>query len=282
MIIFRSYLELIRFNRPIGTLLLLWSTLSALVIASQGMPNIKIMIIFILGVFLTRASGCIVNDLADKKFDFYVKRTQNRPLVSGALSVKQAVYFFVILIFCCLFLVLQLNITTILLSFVALFLMILYPYTKRFFPLPQLFLGLAWSWSTVMAFTAVDASISLICVLLFLANWFWTVAYDTIYGMVDMDDDVYIGVNSTAVFFKDNTFYFVLFCQCVTVLIWSIIGYILEYNLFFYGSLCAMVLSFCYQDLLITQQKRALYLKAFLSNHWIGLLLLISIIFQYQ
>ncbi len=209
----KPYLSLIRFDRPIGSLLLLWPTISALVLASNGRPPILVSTVFILGVILTRSAGCIINDLADIKFDKYVERTKNRPLVLGTVSKKSALILFVTLIGIALFLaILVLKTETLLMSIPALILLISYPFMKRFFAIPQIYLGVAFSFGILMAFIEIKGQINLSGWLLFITNLFWTLGYDTIYAMVDLDDDKKTNIKTSAKTLGKNVVLFIAIC----------------------------------------------------------------------
>ena len=197
----KLYLQLIRFDKPIGTLLLLWPTLCALWLAAEGMPEPKLLAIFLLGTFLTRSAGCIINDLADRHVDGAVQRTSNRPLVIGTVSEKEALTLFIVLMLLAFALVLFTNALTIQLSLVAVILASSYPFMKRYTHLPQVVLGAAFSWGIPMAFAAQTGALPPALWLLYCANLLWTVAYDTEYAMVDRDDDILIGVKSSAILF---------------------------------------------------------------------------------
>ena len=192
---------LMRMDKPVGIYLLLWPTLWALWLASVGMPDWDVLVIFVLGVVVMRAAGCVINDIADRKIDGHVKRTVARPLITGQVSLRQAWALFAGLLLCALVLVLQLNIQTLYLSFVAVLLASAYPFLKRYTHLPQVALGAAFSWAIPMAFMAVNQHVPLWAWWLYVANLAWTVAYDTQYAMVDRDDDLNIGVKSTAILF---------------------------------------------------------------------------------
>lgn len=196
-----AYLRLARMDRPIGTFLLLWPCLMALVLAAGGMPDLKVLIIFVIGVVVMRACGCIINDYADRKLDSHVERTKSRPLASGEVTVKEALILFVVMGLLAFGLVLMLNPLVVQLSFVGIILTIIYPFTKRFTNMPQMFLGVVWSWSIPMAYAAQLGTVPVEAWWLFAANWCWTVAYDTMYAMVDRDDDLKVGIKSTAILF---------------------------------------------------------------------------------
>src|SRR5471032_1126696 len=233
----RDYCRLMRIDKPIGSLLLLWPTLWALWLAGGGMPSLKVLIVFVLGVFFMRAAGCVVNDYADRKFDGHVKRTANRPLPSGAITGKQAKILFVGLVLASFLLVLTLNRMTILLSLAGLALAWVYPFVKRVSNLPQVVLGAAFGWSIPMAYAAVSETVPLSCWLLFAANICWTVAYDTQYAMVDRDDDLKIGIKSTAILFGrfDNLINGIL--QLIMLMLMAIVGHLSQLGAPFYWSL---------------------------------------------
>jgi 4-hydroxybenzoate polyprenyltransferase len=270
-----------RIDKPIGTYLLLWPTYWALWIASDGWPNLHLLLIFSLGVLIMRSAGCVINDYADRKIDGKVERTKNRPLVNGMMTPTEAINLFGILIGMALGLVLMLSWSTIYLSVVALFLAALYPFMKRYTQIPQVFLGAAFSWGMIMAFSEVQGEIPLVAWLLFTANLCWTVAYDTIYAMVDRDDDVQIGVKSTAILFGNNDTRMIGFLQLITLaLLWTV-GDILAFGWPY--QLCLIVAAglFSYQQLLIFNRKRDDCFQAFLHNHWVGLIIFVGVTIEY-
>jgi 4-hydroxybenzoate polyprenyltransferase len=268
-------------DKPIGTYLLLWPTYWALWIASDGWPNLHLLIVFSLGVFIMRSAGCVINDYADRKIDGKVTRTKNRPLVNGMMTSKEAINLFGILIGMALGLVLTLSWPTIYLSVVALFLAALYPFMKRYTQLPQVFLGAAFSWGMIMAFAEAQGEIPVVAWLLFLANLCWTVAYDTMYAMVDREDDLKIGVKSTAILFADNDKRIIGFLQLLTLgLLWTV-GDILAFGWPYQLTLVVAGALFSYQQLLISNRERDTCFKAFLHNHWVGLIIFVGILFEY-
>ena len=270
-----------RMDKPIGTYLLLWPTYWALWIASDGWPNLHLLIVFSLGVFIMRSAGCVINDYADRKIDGKVERTKNRPLVNGMMTSNEAINLFGILIGMALGLVLTLSWPTIYLSVVALFLAALYPFMKRYTQLPQVFLGAAFSWGMIMAFAEAQGEIPLVAWLLFLANLCWTVAYDTMYAMVDREDDLKIGVKSTAILFADNDKRIIGFLQLLTLgLLWTV-GDILAFGWPYQLTLVVAGALFSYQQLLISNRERDACFKAFLHNHWVGLIIFVGILFEY-
>ncbi|PKI16385.1 4-hydroxybenzoate octaprenyltransferase [Colwellia sp. 12G3] len=270
-----------RMNKPIGTYLLLWPTYWALWIASDGWPNLQILLVFSLGVFIMRSAGCVINDYADRKIDGMVERTKDRPLVNGMMTPTEAINLFGVLIGMALGLVLMLSWSTIYLSVVALFLAALYPFMKRHTQLPQLFLGAAFSWGMIMAFSEVQGEIPLVAWLLFTANLCWTVAYDTMYAMVDRDDDVKIGVKSTAILFAENDKRIIGFLQLITLaLLWTV-GDILAFGWPYQCCLIVAAGLFSYQQLLIVNRERNACFQAFLHNHWVGLSVFVGIAIEY-
>ncbi len=270
-----------RMDKPIGTYLLLWPTYWALWIASDGWPNLQLLLIFSLGVFIMRSAGCVINDFADRKIDGEVERTKNRPLVNGMMTSIEAINLFGLLIGMALGLVLMLSWPTIYLSIVAVFLAAIYPFMKRYTQLPQLFLGAAFSWGMIMAFSEAQGEIPLVAWLLFTANLCWTVAYDTMYAMVDRDDDVKIGVKSTAILFAENDKRVIGFLQLTTLgLLWTV-GDILAFGWPYQLCLIGAAGLFSYQQLLIVNRERDACFQAFLHNHWVGLIVFVGIAIEY-
>jgi 4-hydroxybenzoate polyprenyltransferase len=276
------YLELIRFNRPIGTYLLLWPTLWALWFAAKGMPDLKILLIFVLGVFVMRSAGCAINDFADRKIDAYVKRTKDRPLATGKITPKEALMVFVVLALIAFVLVLQLNLTTILLSFVAVLLAASYPFMKRYHSLPQVHLGAAFAWAVPMAFSAITGEAPpLIAWLVYLATMLWTTAYDTMYGMVDREDDLKLGMKSTAILFADKDKLIIGMLQLLTIILLLIIGYLTSRGWIYYLGIASAAGFFIYQQQLIKDREPQACFKAFLNNHWLGMVVFIGLAFDY-
>ncbi|SIS39812.1 4-hydroxybenzoate octaprenyltransferase [Neptunomonas antarctica] len=275
------YIDLTRFNRPVGSYLLLWPTLWALWIAAQGIPDLKILAIFIIGVFLTRSAGCVINDFADRKIDAHVKRTSQRPLVTGRISSKEALTLFAVLMLLAFGLVLLTNKMTIMMSFGGLFLASLYPFMKRYTHLPQIVLGAAFGWAIPMAFTAINESIPAIAWLIYIAKILWTVAYDTMYAMVDRDDDLKIGVKSTAILFGDLDKIIIGILQLLTLAILLIVGIQLDFSSVYYAGVLIAAALFCYQQILIRKRERDPCFTAFLNNHYAGLSVFIGIFVHY-
>jgi 4-hydroxybenzoate polyprenyltransferase len=276
-----AYHRLMRTDKPIGALLLLWPTLWALWVATPGLPPLWILAVFVAGVWLMRAAGCVVNDYADRKFDGHVKRTANRPLPSGDVTEKEARTLFVVLILLSFLLVLTLNTMTILLSVAALALAWVYPFMKRYTHLPQVVLGAAFGWSIPMAFAAVSESVPLSCWLMFLANILWAVAYDTQYAMVDRDDDLKIGIKSTAILFGRQDKLIIGILQVAVLGLMVGIGYLNQLNGAFYAAVAAAGVLFIYQQKLIANREREACFKAFLNNNYVGLVLFLGLAVSY-
>jgi len=276
-----AYHRLMRTDKPIGALLLLWPTLWALWVATPGLPPLWILAVFVAGVWLMRAAGCVVNDYADRKFDGHVKRTANRPLPSGDVTEKEARTLFVVLILLSFLLVLTLNTMTILLSLAALALAWVYPFMKRYTHLPQVVLGAAFGWSIPMAFAAVSESVPLSCWLMFLANILWAVAYDTQYAMVDRDDDLKIGIKSTAILFGRQDKLIIGILQVAVLALMVAIGYLNQLNGAFYAAVAAAGVLFIYQQKLIANREREACFKAFLNNNYVGLVLFVGLAISY-
>ncbi|MGL5673207.1 MAG: 4-hydroxybenzoate octaprenyltransferase [Plesiomonas shigelloides] len=270
-----------RMDRPIGTLLLLWPTLWALWLAAQGQPNWPVLLVFVLGVVVMRAAGCVINDYADRHFDGHVKRTANRPLPSGDVRPSEARWLFVALVALAFVLVLTLNSLTIVLSLVALALAAVYPFMKRFTHLPQLVLGVAFGWSIPMAFAAQMNLLPLSCWLLLLANICWTVAYDTQYAMVDRDDDLRIGIKSTAILFGRFDKLIIGLLQLATLLLLVLVGVLSQLGSLYYWSLLACAALFVYQQQLLKERERDACFQAFLNNNYVGMVLFCGIASSY-
>lgn len=277
----QAYQRLMRLDKPIGSLLLLWPTLWALWLATPGVPPLTILCVFIAGVWMMRAAGCVVNDYADRKFDGHVKRTAHRPLPSGAVSEKEARILFAVLVVLSFLLVLTLNTMTILLSVAGLALAWVYPFMKRYTHLPQVVLGAAFGWSIPMAFAAVSESVPLSCWLMFLTNICWAVAYDTQYAMVDRDDDLKIGIKSTAILFGryDNLIIGIL--QFTVMVLLAVIGWLNGLGGAFYWSIALAGMLFVHQQRLTANRDRDACFKAFLNNNYVGLVLFIGLVLSY-
>jgi 4-hydroxybenzoate polyprenyltransferase len=264
------YIVLMRLNRPVGIFLLGWPSLMALWLAAGGLPDPRLIVIFILGTLVMRSLGCVINDLTDRPFDGHVQRTQSRPLVTGAVTAKGAYTLcFILSIIACI-LVLCTNWETVLLSTVALGLTIVYPWMKRFFGAPQLILGLAFSWAIPMAYMAQSGTLPLDCWLLFIATVSWTIAYDTLYAMADKADDLKIGVKSSALFFGDNDKIAVNILQIITIALFVFIGWRQQLNGYFATAIVFAVLFTLYQQYLIRDRNPTACFQAFLNHQWLG------------
>ncbi|MEQ5274544.1 4-hydroxybenzoate octaprenyltransferase [Proteus terrae] len=277
----QAYSRLMRIDKPIGALLLLWPTYWALWIAAKGFPDWHILIVFTIGVFSMRAAGCVINDFADRKIDGSVERTKNRPLPSGAVTEKESKILFIVLVLLSFALVLTLNTMTIWLSIAGLALAWFYPFVKRFSNLPQLILGMAFGWSIPMGFAAVSESLPLVCWLLFLVNIVWSVIYDTQYAMVDRNDDIKIGVKSTAILFGRYDKIIIGILQLVMLALLVGIGILLNLKGIYYWSLLLATALFIYQQKLIAERERAPCFQAFMNNNYVGFVLFAGILFSY-
>ncbi|MCH9787220.1 MAG: 4-hydroxybenzoate octaprenyltransferase [Gammaproteobacteria bacterium] len=267
---FKALLAVARLDKPVGTLLLLWPTLAALWIAAEGWPGWHLLLVFVLGTFLTRSAGCVVNDIADRKFDPFVERTQDRPLAQGVITVRAALLWMGVLLGLAAILVLTTNVLTIVLAAVGACFAGLYPFMKRITHLPQLVLGLAFSMGIPMAFTAVTGALSEAAGLLFLANLVWVVAYDTEYAMVDRAEDLLIGVKSTAILFGDLDRFIIGVLQALFILLlWQVGGH-LDFSAVYQGLLAIIAGLLCYQQFLIRDQSREGSFAAFKNNQWVG------------
>ncbi|MCS6230667.1 4-hydroxybenzoate octaprenyltransferase [Shewanella baltica] len=271
------YSRLTRIDRPIGTLLLLWPCLMALMLAAGGMPDLKVLVIFIIGVVIMRACGCIINDYADRDLDSFVERTRSRPLASGEISTKEALILFVILGLSAFSLVLLLNGLVVKLSVIGIILTIIYPFTKRITNMPQMFLGIVWSWSIPMAYAAQTGEVPMEAWWLFAANWCWTVAYDTMYAMVDRDDDLKVGIKSTAILFGKYDRQIIGLFQLAALACFIAAGWSADRGLLYGLGILTFVGFSTYQQMLIFDRERAPCFKAFLNNNWAGLALFVGL-----
>jgi 4-hydroxybenzoate polyprenyltransferase len=276
------WLQLMRLDRPVGAVLLLWPTLWAVWIAATGHPSVKNVVIFTLGVFVTRAAGCVMNDIADRNFDGHVKRTANRPLASGKLSVKQALGLFVVLMLLALVLVLFLKWQTFLLALVAVGLIIAYPFAKRVTQLPQVVLGAAFSWGIPMAFMETTGKLPAACWLIFTANLLWTVMYDTQYAMCDRDDDLKIGIKSTAILFGDADRVILGILQAMTLGTLLLLGNGLQLGWPWLAGLATMAACFVWQQTLTWERERLACFLAFRTNQLAGAFVFAGLIAAYQ
>ncbi|KZY37655.1 MULTISPECIES: 4-hydroxybenzoate octaprenyltransferase [unclassified Oleiphilus] len=276
-----DYVRLARLDKPIGIYLVLWPTLWALWFAAEGIPAMDVLAIFIAGSVFMRSAGCVINDFADRKIDGHVKRTEARPLVTGRVSAKQALIFFAVLCLLSFILVLFTNELTIYLSFGALALASAYPFMKRYTYLPQVVLGAAFAWSVPMAYAAQVNELPAHIWLIYMATVLWTVAYDTMYAMVDRDDDIKIGVKSTAILFGSADRAIIAFLQVLVILTLSLLGEQLEMGQFYFLSIVVASVLFVYQQHLIRHRDRDECFKAFLNNNWVGMVLFLGLFLDF-
>lgn len=270
-----------RLNKPIGILLLLWPTLWALLIAAQGKPNMAVMLIFILGTVLMRSAGCVMNDIADANFDGLVERTKNRPLAQKKVSKKAAYALALVLSLIAFALVNLLNGLTVKLSFLALFLAATYPLTKRFFAMPQAYLGIAFGFGIPMAFAAINNEVPIVAWILLLANVFWAVAYDTEYAMVDRDDDLKIGIKSSAITFGRYDVLAIMLCYLITLILLLLVGNYLVMSIYYYAGLLMAAGVAIYHYFLIKNRDRENCFNAFLGNNWFGFFVFTGMLAHY-
>jgi len=276
-----AYERLVRLDKPIGTLLLLWPTLTALWLATLGTPSWIGVGIFVLGTLLMRSAGCAVNDYSDRDYDAHVKRTANRPLARGEIAPWEAIAVAAALALCAFLLILPLNRTTILLSLPALAITVAYPFFKRFFALPQAFLGIAFSFGIPMAFASAYGSVTSLGWALFAANLFWVMAYDTEYAMVDRDDDIKLGLNTSAITFGRYDVLMVMLCYAVYIAALTWIGREMQLGPWFYAGLCVASLIALWHYVLIRNRDRDRCFRAFLGNHWLGLAVFAGVVADY-
>jgi 4-hydroxybenzoate polyprenyltransferase len=276
-----DFVQLTRIDKPIGIYLLLWPTLWALWIAGEGRPSLANGIIFVLGVIFMRAAGCVINDVADRKVDGHVKRTAQRPLASGRIRTREALALFAVLIVVSFCLALGTNAATLWLSIGGLVLAASYPFMKRYTYYPQVVLGAAFSWGMPMAFTAETGHVPAAAWLLYIANLLWTVAYDTYYAMTDRDDDLLIGVKSTAILFGEADRLIIAILQGLTLVCLLLAGNQFGLGHWYQLGLLGAALCFAWQYWQTRQRERMACFKAFLHNHWAGLLIFIGIVLDY-
>jgi 4-hydroxybenzoate polyprenyltransferase len=275
------YFRLMRLDRPIGILLLLWPTLWAIWIASSGQPGMLILIIFIAGTVLMRSAGCVINDYADRDIDKHVKRTQQRPVTSGQVTPREALWLAAALAIVAFLLILPLNELTLAMSVPAVILAGSYPYTKRFLAIPQAYLGIAFGFGIPMAYAAIQGGVPGTAWWLMLANLFWCIAYDTEYAMVDRDDDIHLGIHSSALFFGKYDVAAVMASYAAALLILAGVGVELNFGLAYYTGLVAALFIAIYHYSLIRQRRREDCFKAFLHNNWLGAAVFTGIVINY-
>tara|TARA_B100001105_G_scaffold204824_1_gene168630 strand:+ start:130 stop:981 length:852 start_codon:yes stop_codon:yes gene_type:complete len=277
----KLYLQLMRIDKPIGFYLLMWPVVWAFLISSNGNPNIFYVIIFALGIIATRSAGCIINDYFDQDFDKKIKRTKDRVLAKQKISNQEALILFSLLIIFCFILLLMLNLEILLLAIFSLFLLIIYPLTKRYFKMPQLILGMAFGSSIPMVFILEKGVIDANCILLYLLTILWAVTYDTYYAMADKVDDKKVGIKSSAIFFGKNDILYSLYLHYSVVFLFLIIGF---FNLFapiYYFFVMLSLLNVLYQNLLVRSRKPYQCISAFENNNIFGLIITFGLIFNY-
>ena len=276
-----QYYYLMRLNKPVGILLLLWPTLWALWIAAEGLPDLDVLTIFVLGVIVMRSTGCVINDLADRNLDRHVQRTRDRPITSGKVKPFEAIGLITVLLLCAVALVLNLNTLTFRLSCIAVPLAIIYPFMKRVTYLPQVFLGLAFAWAIPMAFAAQTDSIPQIAWLLFITTVLWAIVYDTMYAMVDREDDIKIGVKTTAILFDDADRTIIGSIQIMILLSQILTGVKLELGKYYYAGIAIASLLSIYQQYLIKDRIPENCFRAFLNNQWYGMVIFVGLYLHY-
>lgn len=275
------YFRLIRLDKPIGTVLLLWPTLCALWMAQQGVPDWRLLLIFFLGTFLMRSAGCAINDYADQDIDKFVKRTVDRPITSGRISGKEALAVAGVLVVAAFCLIIPLNALTKQLSVAAVIIAGTYPYFKRFFAIPQAYLGIAFGFGIPMGFAAVTGSVPAVAWLLLLGNVFWAVAYDTEYAMVDRDDDLKIGIRTSAITFGRYDVAIIMLCYALFLLLWLACGWYLGLRYWFVGGLLVAAGCAIYHYTLIRARERMPCFAAFRHNNWLGAAVFAGVVFDY-
>ena len=276
------YLDLIRWDRPAGWLLLLWPSLSALWVAAGGFPGWHLLAVFVLGTILMRSAGCCLNDVADRDFDRHVKRTAQRPVTAGKVSVREALWLGVVLALLAFALVLTTNPVAVLWSFAALAVAMVYPYAKRFFAMPQAVLGVAFSFGVPMAFAAVQGQVPLLAWLLLLGNLFWVLAYDTEYAMVDRDDDLRIGMKTSAITLGRFDVVVVTASYLIYLSIWAQVLVNHAQNAIFYIALGVALVQVVWHYTLIRGRTREGCFKAFRINHWLGFTVFAGVVMSYM
>lgn len=277
-----DFVQLARFDKPIGIYLLLWPTLWGLWFAAQGWPGFHLLFVFVMGVILMRSAGCVINDVADRNFDGQVKRTLERPLITHKITVQEALLFCAVLSFLAFLLVLTTNKLTILLSFAAVAIAMCYPFMKRHTYLPQVVLGAAFSWGIPMSFAAYSMEVPKLAWLIFTATVVWTVAYDTQYAMVDRDDDIKLGLKSTAILFGDLDRLMIGILQFIFIVTLWTANQLTPLGFWFHLGLAGAVVLLIYQQVLIRKRKREECFRAFLNNHWVGLMIFSGLLLEFS
>jgi 4-hydroxybenzoate polyprenyltransferase len=277
-----EYALLARLDRPIGTWLLLWPALWALWVAGAGKPHPKILIVFVAGVFIMRAAGCVINDYADRNIDPHVRRTRDRPLAARRVAPREALYLFVVLITAALYLVTRLDLLTLELASIGALMTVSYPFVKRVFPMPQLYLGISFGgWSVPMAFAAERGVVPRVAWVLYIAAVMWAAIYDTMYAMVDREDDLKVGVKSSAILFADMDKLLIGVMQAMMLFALVLAGRSMHFGQWYDGGIVAAGLLFLYQQWLIRKREPAGCLKAFFNNNYVGMVIFVGILLQY-
>lgn len=275
----KAYISLARLDKPVGIYLVLWPALWALWLAADGWPGWHLLLVFVVGAMIMRSAGCVINDYADRDFDGHVARTCQRPIASGVISAKSALVFFMILLLAALLLVFSLNISTVFWSLGAVFLAVLYPFMKRHTYWPQAFLGAAFAWAIPLAFVAVtDSSPPASAWLLFAITLIWALIYDTAYAIGDKEDDLKIGVKSTAILFADKTNFIIAGFQLLMLGLLLLVWQIFSLGWFSALSIFIVMLLFIYHQILLAKQDAKLAFKVFLNNHWVGFVLWLGVV----
>ena len=272
-----AYSKLMRFDKPIGIFLLLWPTLWPLWLVNKGFPGPKMFLIFVLGVVVMRSAGCVINDIVDKDIDPSVERTKTRPLANQSLTIREAYFLLLFLLSIALGLVLQLNLSSFFWALGGLSITVIYPFCKRFLSAPQLMLGFVFSWSIPMVYVANNLALSAEAYLLWLSVGLWIVVYDTFYALVDKEDDLKIGINSTAILFGERVGLITSLLQSSVIVLWVLIGLIYELNYIYFSSLVVVACFFARQQLLIKAREPNQCLKAFLENNYVGLVVFLGV-----
>jgi 4-hydroxybenzoate polyprenyltransferase len=277
-----EYTRLMRLNSPVGTWLLLWPALWALWIAGAGRPNPQVLIVFVLGVFVMRAAGCVINDYADRNIDPHIRRTRDRPVAARRVSPLEALVLFAVLLLIALFLVTRLDPLTVKLACIGAALTVSYPFLKRFFPMPQLYLGISFGgWSVLMGFAAQTGVLPRVAWVLYIAAVIWAAVYDTIYAMIDREDDLKIGVKSSAILFADMDKFLIGVMQLMMLYALVLVGRNMQFGRWYYAGVVAAAVLFLWHQWLIRKREPAGCLRAFLNNQYVGLVIFVGILLQY-
>jgi 4-hydroxybenzoate polyprenyltransferase len=277
-----EYAQLMRLDRPVGTWLLLWPALWALWIAGAGRPEPRVLTVFVLGVFVMRAAGCVINDFADRNIDPHIRRTRDRPIAARRVSPREALVLFTLLNLVALYLVTRLDPYTIRLAVIGALLTVSYPFFKRFFPMPQLYLGISFGgWSVLMAFAAQVDALPRVAWVLYIAAVMWAAVYDTIYAMVDREDDLKIGVKSSAILFADMDKFLIGVMQLMMLAALLLVGRNMHFGIWYRSGVAAAALLFAWQQWLIRRRDPAGCLRAFLNNQYVGLAVFVGILLHY-